>query len=85
MIVGWQASRSLRSDMALDALEQAIWARSQTGQKLENLVHHSDRGVQLTAWSFSERATKSGLLPSMGSVGDCYDCEHNLGCCPVLV
>ncbi len=28
MIVGWQASRSLRSDLALDALEQAIWARS---------------------------------------------------------
>ena len=32
MIVGWQASRSLRSDLALDALEQAIWARSGRGQ-----------------------------------------------------
>ena len=47
MIVGWQASRSLRSDLALDALEQAIWARSQTGHRLDELVHHSDRGVQL--------------------------------------
>ena len=46
MIVGWQASRSLRSDLALDALEQAIWARSQAGQKLNELIHHSDRGVQ---------------------------------------
>ncbi len=73
MIVGWQASRSLRSDLALDALEQAIWTRSQAGQKLEDLVHHSDRGVQFTAWTFSDRARKSGLLPSMGTVGDCYD------------
>src|SRR5213595_1863708 len=29
--------------------------------------------AQFTAWTFSERARKSGLLPSMGSVGDCYD------------
>ena len=36
-------------------------------------VIHSDHGTQFTAWTFSERARKSGLLPSMGSVGDCYD------------
>jgi putative transposase len=42
-IVGWQASRSLRSDLALDALEMAIWARR--GEKLDRLVHHSDRGA----------------------------------------
>ncbi len=47
MIVGWQASRSLRSDLALDALEQAIWSRSRAGQRLDELVHHYDRGVQL--------------------------------------
>ncbi len=46
MIVGWQASRSLRSDLALDALEQANWARSGRGRRLDQLVHHSDRGVQ---------------------------------------
>ncbi len=45
MIVGCQASRSLRPDLALDALEQAIWARSRTGQRLDELVHHSDRAV----------------------------------------
>ena len=43
-IVGWQISRSLRADLALDALEMAIWARR--GEKLDGLVHHSDRGVQ---------------------------------------
>jgi len=44
MIVGWQASRSLRTDLCLDALEQAIWARKDEG--LDDLIHHSDRGSQ---------------------------------------
>jgi transposase InsO family protein len=43
-IVGWQASRSLRTDLALDALEMAIWNRSDVG--LDGLVHHSDHGAQ---------------------------------------
>jgi transposase InsO family protein len=42
MIVGWRASSSLRTDLALDALEQAIWARAET----EGVMHHSDRGGQ---------------------------------------
>ena len=43
-IVGWQASWSLRTDLALDALEMAIWNRNDHG--LDGLVHHSDRGGQ---------------------------------------
>jgi putative transposase len=46
MIVGWQASTSLRTDLALDALEQALWSRQRAGADLAGLVHHSDRGVQ---------------------------------------
>jgi putative transposase len=42
-IVGWQASRSLRTGLALDALEMAIWRRQ---AQLDGLVHHSDRGSQ---------------------------------------
>src|SRR4029453_1219839 len=42
-LVGWQASRSLRTDLALDALEMAIWCRQ---AQLEGLVHHSDQGGQ---------------------------------------
>jgi len=45
-IVGWQASRSLRSDLAIDALEMAIWNRQRDGNDLDGLIHHSDRGVQ---------------------------------------
>ncbi len=46
MVVGWQASRSLRSDLAIDALEMAIFNRQRAGADLSDLVHHSDRGVQ---------------------------------------
>ena len=73
MIVGWQASRSLRSDLALDALEQAIWARSQRGQKLTDLVHHSDRGVQYLSIRYTERLAETAAVNSVGSKGDSYD------------
>ena len=46
MVVGWQASTSLRSDLALDALEMAMFNRRKAGADLDGLVHHSDRGVQ---------------------------------------
>jgi putative transposase len=52
-IVGWQASRSLRTDLALDALEMAIFNRSD--RSLEGLVHHSDRGVQPRLKGSSQR------------------------------
>jgi transposase InsO family protein len=69
MIVGWRASRSLRTDLALDALEQALWARPDTQQ----LVHHSDRGVQYLSIRYTERLAEAGIEPSVGSVGDSYD------------
>ena len=43
-ITGWRVSHSLRTDLALDALEMAIWSRG--GADLAGLVHHSDRGTQ---------------------------------------
>jgi transposase InsO family protein len=69
MIVGWRVSRSLCSDLALDALEQALWARPETRQ----LIHHSDRGVQYVSISYTERLAEAGIEPSVGSVGDSYD------------
>jgi putative transposase len=69
MIVGWRVSSSLRSDLALDALEQALHARPET----EDLVHHSDRGVQYLSIRYTERLVEAGIEPSVGSVGDSYD------------
>ena len=45
MIVGWQVSTSLRTDLALDALDMGLWNRQRAGQDVTGLVHHSDRGV----------------------------------------
>lgn len=70
-IVGWRVSTSLRSDLALDALEQAIWARQRDG--LDGLIHHSDRGVQYLSIRYTERLAEAGIEPSVGSVGDSYD------------
>ena len=29
--------------------------------------------AQFTSWAFSQKVYDAGLVPSMGSVGDCYD------------
>jgi len=69
MIVGWRVSKSLRSDPALDALEQALASRSD----LSELVHHSDHGVQYLAFRYTERLSEARIAPSVGTVGDSYD------------
>ena len=68
-IVGWRVSRSLRSDLALDALEQALHAR----HDVEQLIHHSDRGVQYLSIRYTERLAQAGIESSVGSIGDSYD------------
>lgn len=72
-IVGWQASRSLKTDLALDALEQAIWSRQRDGADLDQLVHHSDRGVQYLSIRYTERLAEDGVVNSVGSRSDSYD------------
>jgi putative transposase len=72
-VVGWQASKSLRSDLAIDALEMAIWNRQREGADLAGLVHHSDRGVQYLSIRYSERLAANDIVASVGSKGDSYD------------
>jgi putative transposase len=71
MIVGWQVSDNLRAELALDALEMAIWSR---GDRMEGqLVHHSDRGVQYTSIRYAERLGEVSAVRSVGRKGDSYD------------
>ena len=70
-IVGWQASTSLRSDLAIDALEMAIYSRNH--RDLSSLIHHSDRGVQYLSIRYSERLGEAAIVASVGSKGDSYD------------
>ena len=69
-IVGWRVSSSLRTDLAPDALEQALWARRPDSDRL---VHHSDAGSQYLSIRYSTRLAEAGVEPSVGSVGDSYD------------
>ncbi len=68
-IVGWRVWNSLRTDLVLDALEQALYSRTGT----EGLVHHSDRGSQYLSIRYTERLAEVGIEASVGSVGDSYD------------
>jgi putative transposase len=70
-IVGWQISTSLRSDLAIDALEMAVYSRN--GRDLSNVIHHSDRGVQYLSIRYSERLGAADIVASVGSRGDSYD------------
>jgi transposase InsO family protein len=68
-IIGWRVARSMRTDLVLDALEQALWARSNS----KGVIHHSDRGCQYLSIRYTERLKEAGAEPSVGSVGDSYD------------
>ena len=72
-VVGWQLSKSLRTDLALDALEMGIWTRDHAGQAVSGLTHHSDKGVQYVAIRYTERLAEAGAVASVGSTGDSYD------------
>ena len=67
-VVGWSIDSSPTSSLATSALGMAINNRNPDGT-----VIHSDHGTQFTSWAFTHRARDSGLVPSMGSVGDCFD------------
>ena len=72
-VVGWQIATHLRTDLALDALEMAIWRRGREQADLSQLVHHSDRGVQYLSIRYTERLADAGAVASVGSKGDSYD------------
>ena len=70
-IVGWRVSSSMCTDFVLDALEQALYARQP--ERVDALIHHSDRGSQYVFIRYSERLAEAGIEPSVGSKGDSYD------------
>ena len=68
-VVGWSIDATPTAALVTNALGMAIQTRTPPG----GTVIHSDQGVQFAYWAFTQRAKDSGLVPSMGSVGDCYD------------
>jgi transposase InsO family protein len=70
-ILGWRVANHPRAELALDALEMAVWTRR--GDNLDGLVHHSDRGCQYLSIVYTERLGQEGAITSVGSRGDSYD------------
>jgi transposase InsO family protein len=68
-VVGWSIDSTQNAALVTNALGMAIGQRNPS----DGTVIHSDQGTQFTSWAFTRRAIDSGLLPSMGSIGDCYD------------
>ncbi|MER7402827.1 IS3 family transposase [Streptomyces sp. NPDC000070] len=69
-VVGRSIDASPTAALTTNALAMAIGNRS---PRPGGTIIHSDHGVQFGSWAFTQRARASGLLPSMGSVGDCVD------------
>ena len=65
-VVGWSIDSSLTAALVTNALGMAIANRDpQPG-----VIVHSDHDVQFTSWALTDRAKRSRLVPSMGSIGD---------------
>ena len=70
-IVRTRVTQTLRTDLVLDALEQALYHRPLGSEPA--LVHHSGRGVQYLSIRYTERLAEAEIEPSVGSRGDSYD------------
>jgi putative transposase len=68
-VVGWSMRADVATDLVLEALDMAISRRAPA----RGLIHHSDQGCQYTSLAFGRHCEQAGIIPSMGSVGDCYD------------
>ncbi len=78
-MLGWSLGPTATTDLVVDALQMALWRRR---GRAEGCVHHADQGCQYTSWAFGQRLRDAGLLASLGTVGDSYDCE-TAACRPV--
>ena len=68
-VVGWAMADHLRTELVLEALGMAVWQRTPP----VGAIHHSDHGCQYTSLAFGRELRQSGLVTSMGSVGDAFD------------
>jgi putative transposase len=69
-IIGWSTAEHLRAELATEALTKAIRQRCPTAQ---DLLHHSDRGVQYACGQYQALLARHGIMCSMSRSGNCYD------------
>jgi transposase InsO family protein len=68
-IVGWNVDSSLAVEGALGAINMALKGCSDP----QDLIHHSDRGIQYCCHAYNTLAKAKGIKMSMGEAGNCYD------------
>ena len=68
-IVGWSMATHMKATLCINALEMAVLHR----RPGENLLHHSDRGVQYACDDYRDVLEEHKMQCSMSGVGDCYD------------
>ena len=69
-IVGWDLSNSLSIEGGIKALNMAITQRSQGNQEL---IHHSDRGIQYCSNAYVGLLQKHNIKISMTQENHCYE------------
>ncbi len=75
-VVGWSIADHIRAELVADALQMATWRRRLSKGAT---IAHSDHGSVYTSWLFGTRLRSAGILGSMGTIGDAYDCEITVG------
>jgi len=69
-VIGWALSNTMQAiQTSIAALKMALSNRD----KSENLIFHSDRGVQYTCKDFTRITTKQNITQSMSRKGNCWD------------
>ncbi len=76
-IVAWHAQTARGTDLVMIPLRMALWVRERDGHKIQprQLIAHSDAGSQYTSVAYTEKLALDGIAPSIGTVGDAYDCQ----------
>lgn len=68
-VVGWQLGPTLKAELAVNALRQALELR----RPPPGLVHHSDQGIQYVSRAYVSLLEENGALISMSRRGNPYD------------
>jgi transposase InsO family protein len=69
LVVGWATADHLRAELPCQALRQALDQRGPA----DELLHHSDRGVQYACDEYQQLLADWKITPSMSRTGNCYD------------
>jgi transposase InsO family protein len=68
-VIGWALSRSLKAEVAVTALRQAMAQR----QPPPGVVHHSDQGIQYACADYVKELQTHHMVPSMSRPANPYD------------